>query len=78
VRLRSGQLIEADAVEARWGTMVAACRERLLSLASTLKARGWLAAPADESEAAVRTLIEEALGELADRASTRPARPIRE
>ncbi len=64
VRARAGELVEAAAVEQRWAGMVAAARERLLSLPSTALQRRLIA---PEHEDALIDLVDEALAELAGR-----------
>lgn len=64
IRRRAGELVEAAEVERRWGMMVSAMRERLLALTPTAAQRGLLAPGRDDEH---RTLIEQALAELAQR-----------
>lgn len=62
VRLRSGQLVEASAVEKGWSDLVLACRERLLSLPGSALQRGVID---DAGEDVLIELVDEALQELA-------------
>jgi phage terminase Nu1 subunit (DNA packaging protein) len=64
IRARAGELVEAADVERRWSHMVAACRERLLSLPSTALQRRLISAEAEDELIA---LVDEALRELAGR-----------
>jgi phage terminase Nu1 subunit (DNA packaging protein) len=59
---RAGELVEAADVERRWAGMVAAARERLLSLPTTALQRRMVSA---DSEDQLTALVDEALRELA-------------
>jgi len=64
IRARAGELVGAADVERRWAGMALAMRELLLGLPTTARQRGHVDAA---GEAALRTLVEQALAELAAR-----------
>ena len=61
---REGELVPADQVEARWGQMALACRERMLSLPGVIVQRGLVEPDREEK---IATLVHDALAELASR-----------
>jgi phage terminase Nu1 subunit (DNA packaging protein) len=64
IRHRAGELVEGADVDQRWSTMVAAARERLLSLPSTALQRHLITPDAED---ALIGLVDELLEELSGR-----------
>jgi phage terminase Nu1 subunit (DNA packaging protein) len=64
IRKRAGELVDVVDVERRWAAMVAATRERLLSLPSVALQRGLIASPAEDELIA---LVADALTDLSRR-----------
>jgi phage terminase Nu1 subunit (DNA packaging protein) len=62
IRARAGELVEASDVDRRWAGMVAAARERLLSLPAMALSRNYITPAAEDG---LIGLIDEALAELA-------------